>query len=1191
MEAPLIDPRTYDGIVKRTAQLAGDFSGWRPAPDGQPDPGSALIGVFGRFAELVIERLNRSPDKHYLAFLNLIGASPLPPRPARVPLTFNLAAGSPVDAAVPAGSLAAAPPLAGEQDEVIFETERPLTLTRTQLRAVYVSDTEHDTYDDRFARAAGPSDEPFAVFTAGQPSPHQLYLACDPLLAQPGVKDVLVTLVSPDSWQWLNWPVTWAYWDGAGWRAITVSSEVRDGAWRVSLPALPELAPSPVDGIEACWLRAELAMPLPPGVSDQVPESVAIGARDPRNLTLPLSPFPADSPVKRFYLSADEAFAAGGAQVKMRVRLAEPGAGDVRLDWLYHAETGWVSLGKSGSAGQEGQPDQGNSEFSDGTLAFTREGEISFRVPMSWPRTLHRTRTGRWLRIDITDEAGQYTTPPVISELTVDTDWALPRAGDITVSSKQGAPSAPVPAPAAFANGSDIDLTMDFYPLGHQPQFNDTCYVACPDDLARPGAVITLSVTLANPPGSPQDPVPPVRTDGNPKIAWEVSDGSRWHSTDAAYLFTGNGEVLLTLPDPLGPGEVNGARGYWIRARLASGNYGKPASYEQNEDGTYTYTPATFAPPVIKTIEVTATAPAQRPAPVSACLSYNDFRYIRHDHENSLFPPFTPTADDRPALYLGFDQVFGPHPVTLFLEVEPPLPEQVAAEHLTGSEAATSVLITWEYSSQDGWEPLGAVDETRGLSDRGLVTFPGPGDLVSRQRFGRALHWLRLRWQTGTFPLPPRLRRVLLNTTWAAQVTTVTDEILGSGTGDPGQAFTAAHTPVQPGQQVSVREPRAPVPAEEQAIADVEGADAISVILDAAGQPEEIWVRWHAVPDFYQSGPRDRHYTADPESGVIRFGDGTSAMIPPIGQNNIRMTYRVGGGQQGNRPSSTIVELKSGIPYIEGVTNNQPSQGGAPAEPMNRVKARGPRVLRHRDRAIAAQDLEDLALAASANVATATAIVPIFNPNSLWLDPDHPIPTPAHEEVKAGRMGVVIVPDEPGSGRPTPSLVLLGQVRDYLLDRCPPTAELWVSGPEWIAISVRATVAVTSVDEAGQAIDRARMALERYLHPLTGGRAGQGWALGTWPHASDLSALLETVPGVDYVDGLTMTYQPRTPDERRELELKRILERPLTEPPEPPELQRDLVEWLARALVYSGPHDVSVVFGVSTRATAVTSGP
>jgi hypothetical protein len=1192
VQAPDIDTRSYADVVTQTGELATQYSGWKPPPAGQPDAGQALIGIFGHFADLVIERLNRAPDKNYLAFLNLIGAAPVPPRPARVPLTFRLATGSPVDAAVPAGTLAAAPPLAGEQDDVVFETERSLVVTRAQLQAAYVSDTENDTYDDRSAEVTGAADRPFAVFTGDQRSPHQLYLACDPLLTQPGRGDVTLTLTSPDTFQWLNWPIIWAYWDGTTWHPVTPSSAAAQaGAWRVTLPALPALTPSAVNEVNAGWLRAQLDMPLPPGQSGQVPESIAIGARNPQDLTLPLSPFPADSSIPRFYLSADDAFAAGGARVTLQVRLSQPGAGaGVQLSWLYLADGQWLSLGQSSAAAQQTGPT--DVAFSDGTRALTQDGEISFHVPMSWPSSFYRTLTGRWLRVDLT---GQYTTLPELAALTVRYDWELPRLGGITVAGQPGPPPSPVPPAGAFCNATGVDLSKDFYPLGQQPHFNDTFYVACPDALAGPGAAITLSVTLTNPPGATNPPLLPVRTQDNPRIAWEASDGSQWHATPADYAFTGNGQVSITLPDPIGQASVNGEQGYWLRARLVGGSYGAAASYQQNPDNTYAYQPATFAPPVVKALTVTATAAPQPPTPVTACLSYNDFGYADHTADaragqGTPFTPFTPTADTEPALYLGFDQPFSQRSVTLFLEAEPPLPEQVAAEQLAGADPATvaqtsAVQTTWEYGSPAGWRPLGAVDETQALSSRGLVTFIGPADLAPRSCFGQTLSWLRLRWQAGTFPLPPQLRRVLLNTTWASQVTTVQDEILGSGNGDPGQAFTAAQTPVQHGQQVTVREPQLPVPAEEQALAEVEGADAVTVIPDAAGQPDEIWVRWHAVPDFYQSGPRDRHYTVDPLSGVICFGDGAYGMIPPIGQSNIRMTYATGGGEQGNRASATIVEVKSSVPYIDGVTNNQPAEGGAPVEPIDRVKARGPRVLRHRDRAIAAQDLEDLAAAASADVATAAAVVPIFNPYSLWLEPGTPAPTPDDVPPEAGRMGVIIVPDEPGSPRPTPSLVLLGQVQAYLLERCPPTADLWVAGPEWIEVTVTATVVVTSVEAADPAGDAARTALQRYLHPLTGGPDGQGWALGQRPHGSALSALLAAVQGVDHVGSLTVSYQPQTGDTTLLPALQRILDRPLTQPSDAPELERDPQSWLDRALVYSGPHEVTVALGISGVST------
>ena len=54
MPAPKIDPRNYDDIVRQTRELATLYSDWTPRDDDQPDAGSALIGIFGRFMELIV---------------------------------------------------------------------------------------------------------------------------------------------------------------------------------------------------------------------------------------------------------------------------------------------------------------------------------------------------------------------------------------------------------------------------------------------------------------------------------------------------------------------------------------------------------------------------------------------------------------------------------------------------------------------------------------------------------------------------------------------------------------------------------------------------------------------------------------------------------------------------------------------------------------------------------------------------------------------------------------------------------------------------------------------------------------------------------------------------------------------------------------------------------------------------------
>lgn len=1012
MQAPPVDRRGYDEVVAETTALAERFTllpdgspGWQPASNGGPDGGTALIAVFGRFAEQVIDRLNRAPEKSYLAFLNLIGTSMLPPQPARVPLTFQLAPGSPVDAAVAAGAQVAAPPLEGQADEVLFETERDLVVHRASLQAARVVDTDADAFADRFAQASGKSGEPFPAFSADEARPHRLFLASEPLLAQPGFKDVTITLRTPDTRPWQTWPVSWWWWDGADWHPAQASGGPVAGAWVVTLRSLPPVLPRVLGETQASWLRAQLELRLPTGRIGLQPESMAVGARPPQDLALPVEPFPAGGSQARFYLSADDAFSRAGVRVGMQVRLGRPGAappGGVRLDWSYSVgDNIWRALGQSGADTE--QVGGADASLWDGTRGFTRDGEISIQVPAGWPSVRYYNHDGRWLRVTIS--AGSYVTPPQIAGLELSQDWQPPSVERITM---------------------------------------------------RVGAAAEAAPT--------------------------------------------------------------------------------------------------------------------------ACLTRNDVSFVDRTQvaaAGPAFTPFEPAPDTEPALYLGFDLPFATRPVTLYLQVEPPRPEEVAADRLATAGPAGTAHVTWEYEGADGWRALGAADETQELSGRGLVQFIGPGDQAEGDRFGQKLYWLRARWQRGAFPLPPRVRGVLLNTTWAAQVATVADEILGSGNGDPGQTFTTAQTPVQPGQRVLVRERELPSPAERQALEDEEGPDAVTVTADAAGQPEEIWVRWHAVADFYGSGPRDRHYLVDALSGEIRFGDGLAGMVPPPGQNNLRITYRTGGGQQGNRETGAIVQLKSGIPFVERAVNPEAAQGGAPREPIERLKERSPRALRHRDRAITAQDLEDLAMAASPQVARVAAIVPSFSPYNLWIDTGGK-PTAYHAAVDAGRAGVIVVPDAPDA-RPTPSLGLLRTVKAHLERRCAPTVDLWVAGPEWIEVAVTATVAAASVEEADALAGRVRGALDGFIHPLTGGPAGQGWPFGRTPRRSDLFALLEAVEGVHNLPALEVSLQPETADPDLRVRLEALLGRSLRQRGTHPELDADLWRWVDRALVYPGRHEVTVV--------------
>ncbi|MFC4584934.1 putative baseplate assembly protein [Sphaerisporangium corydalis] len=1172
-QPPPVDPRDRADLIAETQRLATRYSGWRPAQDGPPDAGEALIGVFARFAELVVERVNRAPDRDYLAFLNLIGTRPLPPLPARVPLTFTLAEGSPADAVVPSGTRVAADPVEGEDQEVVFETEDGLVVTRAALRAVYVGDAEGDAYSDRTTRATGEQDAAFPAFVGDVPVPHDLYVACDPVLRAPGDKQVTLLLRTPDAALLDGWPITWSRWDGAAWRPVAHRSAVADGTWAVTLPGLPSLPPSVVNGISAGWVRGRLGMPLASGRSGIAPEAVASGASAPRGEVAGVYPFGATSQVKWFYLSADDVIAAGGGTAYLDFALSRPGTPrsasvPVRLVWSYRSSGGWRELGRSSSrAGERGTPG-----LTDTTLALTGDGRVSFGVPADWSREAFHGRLGRWLRVEIDDAGGAYGTLPQVGTLTAGYGWDLPEVTGVALR-VDTAPEA-MPSPAAFLDAAPVDLSKDFLPFGERPAFNDTFYCACPAELARPGAVLDLAVTLTN--ASDGGPVPKVRTEGSPMVAWETWNGKEWQDAAAGtdgYAFTGDAVLRITMPGE--PVAVNGDVRHWVRARLTAGDYGTAARYVPPASGEtgYRLVDATFAPPMVKTLSWRPGGDRAAEVPAEVCVGHNDFTYVTAGA--GPFTPFATGAERDPALYLCFGAPFSPRPVTLYLQVEPPAPEDVGADRLARSEQSDPPRVVWEYSGPSGWTTLAAADETGGLSRGGLIRFVGPDDLISRSCFGQDGWWIRGRWEKGQFPYPPRLRRVTPNTTWAAQAVTV-EENLGAGNGEPGQTFVTAQTPVLPGQRLVVREPEPPAHAEATALRAAEGTDAVTPAADGLGRDGETLVRWHAVPDFSASGPLDRHYTADPLTGEIRFGDGEAGRLPPRGDNNISLTYRTGGGAHGNRPAGTITRLQSAVPYVDAVTNHEDSQGGTPVEPEARLRARGPKALRHRGRAVTAQDIEDLAVESSPEVVRARAVPPDgFNPYALWLDPGSPEPTEEHLNVAAGATTVIVVP-ESAAARPIPGLVLLRQVEDHLRARCPATAVVKAAGPEWIEAVVTTTVVAVSADVADPLVARVSGALRAYLHPLTGGPLGEGWDFGRRPRPSDLYSVVEALPGVDHVHSLDIALTPlAVPSEQFATLLGRELGRRLG-PGGPPAPEAEVRDWLGRALVCSGDHTITV---------------
>lgn len=657
-----------------------------------------------------------------------------------------------------------------------------------------------------------------------------------------------------------------------------------------------------------------------------------------------------------------------------------------------------------------------------------------------------------------------------------------------------------------------------------------------------------------------------------------------------------SGQVSFTVPESWEANQVNSTDGMWLRVRQAEGSYSRLRLVSwTDQQGNVNFVPIIEPrPPVLDELFVGYLYRSPKEAP-QTCLAYNDFQWGDHTRNTGwrgdTFAPFSPVDDPTPALYLGFDRPLPADRIGLYLDVQ------------ESGDGSQNPPLRWEYHDGANWLPLSVEDETEYLRLPGTVSvlWPGvphqpaasiiqtsdlqvtladarqaaryqPGDLLyltkgedgelgtvesvsgniltmktplekkfaggslnfaDLPRFGVPRTWLRARLQTDGEPPTPTLAAIDANAVWARQVQTVNDELLGSSNGQIRQAYFMRRSPVLAGQVIEVRElegARAevelPILQRELLRQGLTEADLRTVRDRATGKVREAWVRWQERPHLLFSGPEDRHYVIERSQGQVRFGDGKHGRIPATGVNNIlARSYRAGGGVAGNLPTGAVNQLLSGV-LAQGVSNPRPAGGGAEAETLPAVHRRGPQSIRHRKQAITLSDYEWLAREASPAVAVARAL-PVTHPDG------RPMP---------GWVHLVILPQST-EARPEPSFELRQQVLAYLRLRTPASigGQISIAGPDYLSVGVEAVIAPRSAAQAGPALAAARLALQAFLHPLSGGPQGEGWPFGRDVFLSDVAAVLEAVPGVDYVQNLHLLLEGTPQGERVDVPPSRIV--------------------------------------------------
>jgi hypothetical protein len=355
--------------------------------------------------------------------------------------------------------------------------------------------------------------------------------------------------------------------------------------------------------------------------------------------------------------------------------------------------------------------------------------------------------------------------------------------------------------------------------------------------------------------------------------------------------------------------------------------------------------------------------------------------------------------------------------------------------------------------------------------------------------------WLSVAWPGQTVPALS-VRQITFNVAPVTAARTVVGELLGRGTGRPGQQLRLANGNVL--------------------------ADTLALAVEDLG--DGLLHDWTEVGTLDGAAPDATVYLLDREEGAITFGDGDRGRPPPLRCRIVAIRYRHGGGPDGNVPAGTVTKPSSMPAEITGTTILYAARGGREAETLEQLKARAPTAIKVLERAVTNADFEYLALRTEGANAARTLAVGLRRPL-----PEDEGPGLDHLRTAAGAISVVVVPDEPGA-YPRPTLGMLRTVCAWLDRYRLVTTELHVLPPMYVRLFDLEIVVVAAPGHSANLLRESLAAdLEGWLHVLTGGDDGQGWPFGgVLPHSALLARLFRAT-GVQRIESLVLKFDGFAP--------------------------------------------------------------
>jgi hypothetical protein len=353
----------------------------------------------------------------------------------------------------------------------------------------------------------------------------------------------------------------------------------------------------------------------------------------------------------------------------------------------------------------------------------------------------------------------------------------------------------------------------------------------------------------------------------------------------------------------------------------------------------------------------------------------------------------------------------------------------------------------------------------------------------------------------------------------------VEGEPVGTGTGLPGQTFAVKRAPLV-----------APTGHPLDLVVAVEATpDELPPEVESVRIGDKAYRVWREVSRFVHARDEDGHvYVSDRQAGTISFAPAVSLMDPagnleptqsahaevPAPGREIRVSYRRGGGPEGNVGAHEISSLKEpvrGAPPLT-VENREAAMGGRAAESVANAVLRGPEEIHSLRRAVTASDFEILARRMG-GVSRARALAQA----DLW----------AHG--RPGTVEVLLVPELPADVRGADDAgVNADTLREHQSEATRAAIQADLDGRQAVGtrtdvkwtqykkVSVKTTVRAHPAADRAAVKDRVRARLTRYIDPLPRpDDQSPGWRFGAPLATGSVYHEILSEPGVALVESLS----------------------------------------------------------------------